>query len=280
MQLLEILNLTTAYLEKHHITPPRLNAELLIGHLLGLERMQLYLQFDRPISPAERDALRELLRRRAAGEPLQHITGHCHFHGLCLACDKRALIPRPETELLVELALQKMTSVHGHLLDVGTGTGAIALALLHKKTGWQATATDISPDALALAAQNAAALGLADRIRFHEGDLCWPAPPAPFALIAANLPYIPSAQIALLPPEVRHDPLLALDGGADGLQLIRRLLAPALAALQPGGFLFLEIHPPQAPILRGELLAAGYGNITVHRDLAGRERIISAMRPA
>jgi len=204
MQLLEILNLTAAYLDKHGVSPARLNAEQLLGHVLGLERMQLYLQFDRPISPAERERLRELLRRRAAGEPLQHITGYCHFHGLRLVCDKRALIPRPETELLVELALEKMTAAEGRLLDVGTGSGAIALALLHKKPGWRATATDICAEALTLAAQNASTLGLADRIRFHKGDLCWPDPPAHFDLIAANLPYIPSEQIVSLPPEVRH----------------------------------------------------------------------------
>ena len=279
MQLIEILQLATDYFAKHQVPSPRLNAEQLLSYVLGVDRLQLYLQFDRHITSNERELLRALVRRRAAGEPLQYLTGFCHFYGLRIACDKRAMIPRPETEVLVQLALQNMTQENGHLLDVGTGSGAIALALLYNKPGWQATATDISADALALAQQNAAALNLTERIRFHLGDLSWPPTPEGFDLIVANLPYLPTRELALLPKDVQYEPVLALDGGADGLQILRRLLAPAGSALRAGGYLLLEIHPPQATIVEQELLRTGFCEVQVHEDLAGYPRVVMARRP-
>ena len=266
LPLLEVLRGTERYLADRGVENPRLNAEHLLAHALGLKRMELYLQFDRPLTEAERAPLRDLVKRRGAREPLQHVLGTAEFHGRTFACDKRALVPRPETEQLVELALE-LAKAHAAptLLDIGTGSGVIALTLALEIPSATIHATDLSPDALALAAENAARHAITGRVTFHQADLLPPGA-AKFDLIIANLPYIPADEIAALSPEVRHDPHAALDGGPDGLDLIRRLIDTAPDRLAPGGALLLEIGAGQADAVNALLSARKFRDISVRPD--------------
>ena len=264
--LLEVLRGTERYLADRGVENPRLNAEHLLAHALGLKRMELYLQFDRPLTESERAPLRDLVKRRGAREPLQHVLGTAEFHGRTFACDKRALVPRSETEQLVELALEMAKDKPAAtILDIGTGSGVIALTIALELPSATLHATDLSPDALALAAENAARHALTDRIVFHQADLL-PPDDARFDLIIANLPYIPAEEIASLSPEVRHDPASALDGGADGLDLIRRLIETAPDRLAPGGALLLEIGLGQADAVNTLLSARKFRDISVRPD--------------
>ena len=264
--LLEVLRGTERYLADRGVENPRLNAEHLLAHALGLKRMELYLQFDRPLTESERAPLRDLVKRRGAREPLQHVLGTAEFHGRTFACDKRALVPRPETEQLVELALEMAKDKPAAtILDIGTGSGVIALTIALELSSATLHATDLSPDALALAAENAARHALTDRLVFHQADLL-PPDDARFDLIIANLPYIPAEEIASLSPEVRHDPASALDGGADGLDLIRRLIETAPDRLAPGGALLLEIGLGQADAVNTLLSARKFRDISVRPD--------------
>jgi release factor glutamine methyltransferase len=264
--LLEVLRGTERYLADRGVENPRLNAEHLLAHVLGLKRMELYLQFDRPLTESERAPLRDLVKRRGTREPLQHVLGTAEFHGRTFTCDKRALVPRPETEQLVELALEiakdKPTAT---ILDIGTGSGVIALTIALELPSATLHATDLSPDALDLAAENAARHALTARILFHQADLL-PPDGTRFDLIIANLPYIPAGEIASLSPEVRHDPASALDGGADGLDLIRRLIDTAPGRLDPGGALLLEIGSGQADAVNTLLSARKFRDISVRPD--------------
>ena len=266
LPLLEVLRGTERYLADRGVESPRLNAEHLLAHALGLKRMELYLQFDRPLTEAERAPLRDLVKRRGTREPLQHVLGTAEFHGRTFTCDKRALVPRPETEQLVELALgMTKDKPAATLLDIGTGSGVMALTLALELPSAILHATDLSPDALALAAENTARHALTDRIVFHQADLLPPGD-VRFDLIIANLPYIPAEDIASLSPEVRHDPSSALDGGADGLDLIRRLIDTAPARLAPGGALLLEIGLGQADAVNALLSARKFRDISVRPD--------------
>lgn len=275
--LLELLNATAGYFAKHGVPQPRLNAELLIADALGARRLDLYLQFDRPILDAERERLRPLVRRRAGREPLQHVMGWTEFCGIRISCDARALVPRPETEGLVEEALRRAAAEAGTLLDIGTGTGAIALAFLARRPGWRAVATDISPAALELARANATALALDERIECIEANV-WPPGDARFPLITANPPYIASGILPSMSPEVRADPATALDGGPDGLDLVRRIVDGAPDRLGPGGSLLIEIGDDQGPAVRDLLSAAGLSDPAILPDLNGRDRIAAARR--
>ncbi len=264
--LLEVLRGTERYLADRGVESPRLNAEHLLAHALGLKRMELYLQFDRALTEAERAPLRDLVKRRGTREPLQHVLGTAEFHGRTFTCDQRALVPRPETEQLVELALgMTKDKPAATLLDIGTGSGIIALTLALELPSAILHATDLSPDALALAAENTARHALTDRIVFHQADLLPPGD-VRFDLIIANLPYIPAKDIASLAPEVRHDPSSALDGGADGLDLIRRLIETAPGRLAPGGALLLEIGLGQADAVNALLSARKFRDISVRPD--------------
>lgn len=266
LPLLEVLRGAESYLAGRGVENARLNAEHLLAHALGLKRMELYLQFDRPLGEAERAPLRELVRRRGGREPLQHILGTVEFHGRVFACDARALIPRPETEQLVEIALEIVPArTEVSLLDVGTGSGVIALTLALALPGARVQATDVSQEALALAADNAARHGLQDRVRFNRTDLL-PAGEDRFDLVAANLPYIPSSEIPLLAEEVRRDPATALDGGADGLDLIRRLASDVPGRLVPGGALLLEIGRGQHEAVSRLLEASKFRDISIRTD--------------
>jgi release factor glutamine methyltransferase len=266
LPLLEVLRGTERYLADRGVEHPRLNAEHLLAHALRLKRMELYLQFDRALTETERAPLRDMVKRRGAREPLQHVLGTAEFHGRTFTCDKRGLVPRPETEQLVELALEttkdKPTAA---ILDIGTGSGVIALTVALELPTAAVHATDLSPDALALAAENAARHQLTERITFHQADLLPPGDTR-FDLIIANLPYIPADEIASLSPEVRHDPASALDGGADGLDLIRRLIDTAHPRLTPGGALLLEIGAGQADAVNGLLTDRKFRDISLRPD--------------
>jgi len=272
----EIITATASYFQKHGVESPRLNAELLLAHVLGKKRLDLYLEFDRPLGESELGPLRELMKRRAAGEPLQHLLGTAEFHGRSFLCDARALIPRQETEQLVELVLK--LPAPGRILDAGVGSGVIALTLAAEWPEAAIDAVDISADALALAAANAARLGLVERVRFLHGDLfaALPAPVAAYDLIVANLPYIPAGEIAGLSREVRRDPPAALDGGPDGGDIIRAFLAQAQAHLAAGATVALEIGAGQAEMLMEHLRLLGYKDIRATADYNGIKRFLFA----
>jgi release factor glutamine methyltransferase len=269
---LEVIQATTAYFQKSGMESARLNIEHLLAHVLGKKRMELYMEFDRPLSEKELEPLRGLVRRRAAGEPLQHLLGTVEFHGRSFLSDKRGLVPRPETEQLCELVLAGGPAKR--VLDVGTGSGVIALTLAAAWPEAQVEAVDLSPDALALARDNAARLGLADRVRFLQSDLL-AGVEGEFDLIAANLPYIARDEIPTLSREVQHDPMAALDGGPDGLDVFRRFIPQAAKHLR--GRLALEMGHDQAGPL-GELLAAhNFQDIRSQTDYQGRDRFLFAI---
>jgi len=276
MTILEVIQSATGYLEKNGVEDARLNAEHLLAHALGKKkRLDLYLEFDRPLSESDRAPLRDLVRQRGQGVPLQHLLGTAEFHGRVFKCDARALVPRPETEQLVELAQSKIQNPKSKILDVGTGSGVIAITLALALPEAAVIAIDASPDALALAQENAAALGAV--VTFVLGDLL-PDEPSTFDLIAANLPYIPRREIAELSREVRRDPSAALDGGADGLDLVRRLIEQGVTRLAPDGKMFLEIGHDQAARVAEIFATHGYRDIAIHRDYPGVERFVSASR--
>jgi release factor glutamine methyltransferase len=248
---LEVLNKTSDYFKQKGIANARLDAQLILAHSLGMKRLDLYLNFDRPLTETELTACREAVRRRGQREPLQHILGIWPFRELQLKVDKRALIPRPETEALVDYALRSVSS-HEPLtaVDIGLGTGAIALSLMKERSNLQVYGTELSPDALALAQENAARLGL-DAARFFLGSFFQPLPrDLQFDLIIANPPYIAKSDVSHLQPEVRdYDPQLALVGGEAGWEIPWELIQAAYPRLKSGGNLWLEVSSEQIPIL-------------------------------
>ena len=277
MSLLDVLKGASEFLSKQGVEQPRLNAEHLLAHVMGLKRMDLYLQFDRPLGENERAPLRDLVRRRGTGLPLQHLLGSVEFFGRTFKSDARALIPRPETEQLVERALTYKSL--SNILDVGTGTGVIPLTLTLERPEAKVTATDISPEALSLAQENAVLLDV-EKITFLEADLI-PlkfSETGPFDLITSNLPYIPSGDIAGLSREVQHDPLLALDGGVNGLDLIVRLAPLAAEHLAPEGHLLLEIGIDQSEQVIACLAGHNYRDIIALSDYQGIPRFIEAVK--
>jgi release factor glutamine methyltransferase len=273
MTVLEVLQSTTAYFKKRNVESPRLNAEHLLAHALGLKRIELYLEFERPLAEAELAPLRDLVRRRGQGEPLQHLLGTVEFCGRTFISDKRALIPRPETEELIELLRAEIQNPKSQILDVGTGSGVIALSLAAAFPDATVHACDISADALALARENAARVGLTDRVQFIESDLLAGMAHV-YDAIVANLPYVPESDRATLSREVLHDPATALFGGADGEEIIRRLIIEAPAHLAPGGLLALEIGIGQAEALSAFLAEQKYHHISARQDFAGVTRFL------
>jgi release factor glutamine methyltransferase len=294
---LEAIQKSTEFLGKKNVESPRLQTELLLAHLLKMPRMKLYLNFDRVLTPAETDGLRESVRRRGLREPLQHITGSTSFCGHEISVNRNVLVPRPETELLAELGWQFINQVDNRagdtnlaVLDFCTGSGCIAIALAAKCPQAKIVATDISAAALALARENAAKNNVADRIEFVAGDGL-AALEAPdnrpggagearrFDLMISNPPYIPSAEIATLEPEVRDfDPGLALDGGADGLDFYRRLATGAKSFLKPDAKIMLEFGDGQEGVIKKLLEDEKWIVEAVQEDYSQRARILVARR--
>lgn len=284
--ILSILNWTTGYFRKCHIGTPRLDAEILLAHCLGLKRIDLYLRYDQPLGADERAAYKRVVQRRAAREPVALIVGRREFWSLDLAVDPHVLTPRPETEHVVEAALaflqSNTVSPDPLVLDLGTGSGCIAVALAHSFPAARVMASDISRSALATARGNIVRHHLADRVALVAGsglDMFESTRPR-FDLIVSNPPYIPSADIAALPPEVRdYEPRGALDGGDDGLDAYRRIIPAAAVRLRPGGALIMEIgwHQRQAVSLLVEQ-SGGYQTWACTADYAGHDRVIRAVR--
>jgi release factor glutamine methyltransferase len=277
MTVLDVLQSTTEYFKKHKIDNARLNAEHLLAHVLGRTRMELYLEFERIFSETELTALRELVRRRGRAEPLQHLLGTVEFCGQTFLCDKRAMVPRPETEELVELLEAKIRSQRSEdsFIDVGTGSGVIALSLAKKFPEAKVSAVDVSEDALALARENAKRLGLTERVQFVKSDLLKNISER-FDVIVANLPYISMQDRHLLSREVLNDPEVALFGGVQGDELIRQLTEQAPSYLNPGGLLALEIGVGQAEVLAELLEQKNYHDIESKSDYSGVTRFLVA----
>jgi release factor glutamine methyltransferase len=275
MTVLEVLQSTAAYFKKRNVESPRLNAEHLIAHSLGKKRIELYLEFERPLGESELAPLRELVRRRGQGEPLQHLLGTVEFGDDVFLTDTRALIPRPETEQLVEYLCDFSWPKNPHMLDVGTGSGVIALSLAARFPDAEIHAVDLSQDALDLARENAERLGALERIRLSQGHLL-EGIDGEYDLIVANLPYVATSEALQLAREVQHDPAIALYGGAQGDELIRELIGTAPPHLRPGGWLALEIGHDQSTRLMRFLEEKNYHDITAKKDYAGNPRFLFA----
>lgn len=277
MTVLEVLQSTTGYFQKRNIESPRLNAEHLLAHVLGRKRIDLYLEFERRLPESELTPLRELVKRRGSGEPLQHLLGTVEFCGRSFRCDKRALVPRPETEQLVELLVSHFKSeiAYSRMADVGTGSGVIALTLAAEFPKAQIVGTDISEDALMLASENAERLGLADRVRFLRSNLLEEVLPG-VDLIVANLPYVSTEDRQNLSREVLNDPEVALFAGARGDELVRQLIAQAPSWLRPGGMMVMEIGIGQSETLVAALAEKNYRDIWTEKDYSGVIRFLFA----
>ena len=275
---LETIDKGTLYLEKRGIADARRNMQLLVAHQLQCSRMQLYVQFDRPLDEATLQPLREALKRRGEGVPIQHLLGQVEFHRRQFKTDARALIPRPETEELAELVLA-LDAPHEDqaILDMGCGSGVLGLTLAAERPAWQVTLADVSPDALALAAENAAALAISN-VSLLESDLFSNVSRC-FDGMVANLPYVPELDRPSLSKEVLHDPALALFGGPDGLEVLARFIPAAFARLNPGGWVALEIGHDQASQVVALLQQSGFSDVTVKNDLSGVPRFPIARRP-
>ena len=271
--LLEILQSTTAYFTKHKIENARLNAEHLIAHVLKMSRLELYLEFEAKLNEIELAALRELVKRRGQGEPLQHLVGTVEFCGQTFLIDKRALVPRPETEELAEFLKSQIANPKSEILDVGTGSGVIALSLAKHFPEAKVFAVDVSDDALALAKENAVRLGLNERVQFRKSDLLENLPER-FDLIVANLPYVSMQDRHLLAREVLQDPEMALFGGPNGDEIVRRLIEQAPSHLNPNGLLALEIGINQAEGLTEFLRQKNYHDIESKKDYSGITRFL------
>ena len=295
-----ILDWTSGYLERRGDEHPRLSAEWLLANVTGMSRVELYVNFDKPLEQDELDAMHAAIERRATGEPLQYVTGEMPFRHIVLRCERGVLIPRPETEILVDAALEGVDEALAraaekddepvaplaHVLEVGTGTGCIALSIASERPGVHVTATDLSPRAIELATRNREALGLEDAVDIVECDLAAGVDPelmGSFAVLVSNPPYIPTRVLSEeVPAEVADfEPALALDGGADGLDVFRRLLELAPVALAPGGMLAVELFEGSledaAALVREQ---GGWASVEVREDLTHRPRVIVAKREA
>ncbi|MCX8156525.1 MAG: peptide chain release factor N(5)-glutamine methyltransferase [Verrucomicrobiae bacterium] len=289
MTILEVIQKSTAYLERHGVSSARWQAECLLAHVLQTQRLQLYLRFDQAVAEPALEQMRQLLRRRAAREPLQHLVGTVAFGDFELLTTPQALIPRPETELLLEHAARWLTArlaqpgapPSPRLLDWGTGSGCLAIGLARQFPQAQVTALDLSSEALSLARQNAEKNGVGGRIHFLLSDGYAAVPSdSRFDLVVANPPYIPTAEIAQLEPEVReHDPRPALDGGTDGLLFYRRLARESPPYLAPGGTLWMELGHGQAAAVSQIFTAAGWQIMALEQDYQRIERVLAVNWP-
>ncbi|MEM8953183.1 MAG: peptide chain release factor N(5)-glutamine methyltransferase [Verrucomicrobiota bacterium] len=278
--LLETIQGGTEYFEKRGVESARLNMEHLAALVLGCERMQLYLDFDRPMEEAELAPLRDLVRQRGEGVPLQHLVGSVEFFGREFACDGRALVPRPETEELVRLVLERLGTGPLRALDMGTGSGVIGLTIACERGDWEVVLADLSREALALAADNLRNVGLdaAERVMLVESDL-YEVVEGDFDLVVANLPYVAEGERESLSREVRFDPEAALFGGARGTELIERFVRTSLRRVRSGGLVAMEIGLGQGEWVAGAARESGFVEVGVEKDLADCERFVFARRP-
>ncbi len=275
-----ILQWTGQYFADKGVENPRLDAEVLLSHVLGKDRLYLYVHFDQPLQDEELTAFRAAVLRRAKREPVAYILSCKEFMGYDFLVTPAVLIPRPDTEILVEAVLGKLTQRAGklRLLDVGTGSGAIIISLLKALPNASGVAIDLSPDALVVAKQNAQRLDVAERLEFRAGDLLTPVGDECFDLIVSNPPYIPQADMATLEPEVRSEPTLALVAGVDGLDCYRRLLLDGRRCLAEGGLLALEVGIHQAKSVARLAHEAGWGASEIGLDYSGIERVVLVER--
>ncbi len=275
---LKVLTWTAQKFAERAIESARLDAELLLAHVLGTTRVQLYTSFDKPLGPDELAKYRELVKRRLAGEPVAYLIGEQEFWSLPLHVDARVLIPRRDTEALVEVALRAARALPPdglRIADVCTGSGAVAIALAHELPGATVVATDASEDALAVARANIARHALGERVTVRAGDLGKPLALDQFEIVTSNPPYVAAGEIASLAPEVRHEPRVALDGGPDGLDVLRRLVPAATTNLVLGGVLAVEHGFDQGDAVAALFEAAGYVDVSTTKDLAGHDRVTS-----
>ena len=273
-----LLQWTKQYFRDKGVENPRLDADVLLSSLLGKDRVYLYVHFDQPMEQEELVEFREMVRRRAAREPVAYIIGHREFMGLEFRVSPAVLIPRPDTEVLVEAAIERLAAVQdGMVLDVGTGSGAILIATLSRVAGCRGLGVDVSPAALAVARENATRLLAPGRADFAQTDL-FPTEPMLFDAILSNPPYVTAAEMAELAPEVRREPELALHGGADGLDFYRRLTAGGGRYLKPGGFMALEVGVGQAAAVAELGQTAGWRTEKIIPDYAGIERVVVLSR--
>lgn len=286
MNLVESITRAASYLEEHSVPSPRFDAEVLLGHLLSLSRVDVYANYDRPLSQSEAGLYRLFLARRAGGHPLQYLTGNAGFRGLSFEVRPGVFIPRPETEVLVEKALEVFPNGPVKVLDLGTGCGNIAVSIAREHEGASVTATDNDWLAVELCGRNSKRLGVAGKVRTLEGDLygALPGPPGPvFDAIVSNPPYVPTGRLEGLAAEVRDfEPLGALIGGPDGLDFVRAIVSGAPLHLEKGGWLVLEVDGGQVEEIIGDLLAgneagsARWRDAEGFEDLAGRARVVRA----
>ncbi len=276
MRILDVINKTAPYFEKAGIESPRLTIELLLAHVLKKKRLELYLEFERELDEPTLERLREMVKRRVAGEPVQYITGETEFCGLKFAVDWRVLIPRPETELLVEAVVERKP---GKIVDVGTGSGCIAVVLAKKLPDGEITGIDASAEALEVAAGNVKHHGVEKNVRLLKSDLLEALPDScSVDAIVSNPPYIASGELAKLPKEVKDfEPVRALVAGEDGLEVIRRLVIDAKRFLSSSGFVALEVGAGQRPAVEELFVSAQYEVAQVLKDLQGHERVIVAV---
>lgn len=280
LTVLEIIRRTTEFLASRGVESPRLSAEHLVGHALGLNRMRLYLEFERPLTEPELVRIRPLVKRRSQREPLQHILGEVDFAGVRLKVDRRALIPRPETELLVEVVASWAVENPpvARIADLGTGTGAIALGLAERLPSVTVLAVDREDAALTLARENGAARSCGARVEFVRSDWFTAMPSAPYDIIVSNPPYLSEAELVDVAPEVRDfEPRSALVAAEDGLGDLLKIISGAGEHLRRGGLLALETGPSQHAALIAAATGAGYSKVESRRDLAGRDRFILAV---
>ncbi|MFO7652819.1 MAG: peptide chain release factor N(5)-glutamine methyltransferase [Candidatus Krumholzibacteriia bacterium] len=283
----ELIRVTTAYLEQRGVESARLNAERLLADVLDLSRMELYFQHDRPVAGAELDRYRDLVRQRGRGEPLQTLIGEAEFYSRPFKVEPGVFIPRPETERLVELAVQMLTPPDHRLLapramEIGAGSGVIACSLALEVPRLEIWTTDVNPRAVALTEDNAGRLGVGARVHPLQGDLAFALPATlrgSVDLLVSNPPYVRSGDLAGLPREVRRDPPAALDGGPDGLRFYRAVAELAPEWLRPGAGLALEIGDDQGEPVAAIVTAAGGTQVTVHEDYARRPRVVTARWP-
>jgi release factor glutamine methyltransferase len=279
----QLLVWATEDFRRRHFDSPRLDADLLLVEALGVDRIQLIVDRERLLSPEELSRFRGLVRRRRTGEPVAYILGQREFYGLVFRVDRRVLIPRPDTETLVDVALQRTRRryLFGRAADLCTGCGCVAIAFARQRPTWQVTAVDIASDAVAVARDNALRLGAVPTVRLRVGNLLAPLPEHErLDLIVANPPYVPTSEYESLEAPIRDfEPRVALDGGPDGLAVTTQIIRDAPTRLAPAGVLALEVGSDQGDRVAAAMAQAGLAQIARHRDYAGRERVVSAQQP-